>query len=807
MNVQAYYLDLKVDYRTLAFRGHLRIDGTPDGGELYLNSVGLHVLGAWAGTTELTVRSDPDHQEVVLTGLPPGSSSVELDYEGTVLTDKLVGFYRSRYGDGYLLTTQFAASEARRLLPCIDRPDRKAVFHVSVTVPEDLQVIFNTPARSSTEADGTRTTYFDPTPRMATYLLYLGIGHFDSVRGSAGAVALATYTPPGRGAAGAYALGVAEKLLPEYERYYGIPYPLSKLDLVAVPEFWAGAMENWGAIAFSEMALLADASTSMLRRRGIAETTAHEMAHMWFGNLVTMNWWSDIWLNESFATFMSYRILDKAYPDFESWSDFLPRWSASAFRQDSLQSTHPIFQSVENADEINQIFDEISYGKGASVLRMIERYLGEETFRKGVNAYLERFQYANASHDDLWTALEEVSQSPVRRVMNEWISRPGLPMLVVRVIGRRLTIDQRRFFYSGQHTAESWPVPVVARIDGVERRLLLEEPHTEIELATDEPPFLNVDASGFYRVLYDMHTLDQLRERFSTLSKLDQWSVVHDLAPLVEAGDLDISQYLEFLRVGESATQFAAVSQFGRSGAALYTLIYDHPAFLEGYRSFLRAQTDRLGVEPAPGEPATNGALREGLLAQRVWVDPDFARRLAARYDEYDRVNPGARDAIATAFVRTGGAAEFEIVLQRFRSAPSEGEMFRLLGALTASPDPALVQRILSMAEHREMLLSLVPVAVTGASRNLEARAVTWAWLQRNLDAVAESYRGTGRTSDLLEVALQRLGLGRETEVREFFRNRTVAEGSQGIAKGLELLAAGSAFRKRLRLESPERQT
>ena len=359
-----------------------------------------------------------------MSGLPASTSSVELDYEGTVLTDKLVGFYRSRYGDGYLLTTQFAASEARRMLPCIDRPDRKAVFHVSVTVSQDLQVILNTPARSSTEADGTRITYFDPTPRMATYLLYLGIGHFDSVRSHAGAVGLATYTPPGRGASGVYALSVAEKLLPEYERYYGIPYPLPKLDLVAVPEFWAGAMENWGAIAFSEMALLADSSTSTLRRRGIAETTAHEMAHMWFGNLVTMNWWSDIWLNESFATFMSYRILDRAYPDFESWSDFLPRWCASAFREDSLQSTHPIFQSVENADEINQIFDEISYGKGASVLRMIERYLGEETFRKGINAYLERFQYANASHDDLWTALEEVSQSPVRRIMNEWISGP-----------------------------------------------------------------------------------------------------------------------------------------------------------------------------------------------------------------------------------------------------------------------------------------------------------------------------------------------------------------------------------------------
>ncbi len=805
VNVQAYHLDLTVDYRTLAFRGHLRIEGAPDGGELYLNSVGLRVTGASAGRTTLTVRPDPEHEEVVLSGLPPGTSSVELDYEGTVLTDKLVGFYRSHFGEGYLLTTQFAANEARRLLPCLDRPDRKAVFHVSVTAPRDLQVIFNTPAQSSTEADGLRTTRFDPTPRMSTYLLYLGIGQFDTVRSQAGRVQLAAYTPPGRGASGAYALGVAQKLLPEFERYYGIPYPLPKLDLVAVPEFWAGAMENWGAIAFSEMALLADANTSTLRRRGIAETTAHEMAHMWFGNLVTMNWWSDIWLNESFATFMSYRILDRTFPEFDSWSDFLPRWSAPAFKGDSLQNTHPIFQPVENADEINQIFDEISYGKGASVLRMLERYLGEETFRKGLSTYLERFQYANASHDDLWTALEEASQSPVRRVLNEWISRPGLPMLVARVIGHKLTIDQRRFFLNGRHTEESWPVPVVARIDGQERRLLFEEPHTEIALTTDEPPFLNVDASGFYRVLYDMHTLDQLRSRLPTLSALDQWALVHDLSPLLQSGDLDLDQYLAFLRVGESATHFAVVSQFGGSGAVLRSTLYDHPQFIEGYRRFLQVQTDRLGVEPVPGEPATNGALRETLLAHRVWVDLEFARRIATRYPEYDRVNPEARDAIAIAFVRTGGAAEFEIALRRFRSATSEDEKFRLVGALTAASDPALVDRILTMAERREILLPLIPAAIAGASRNVEARAAGWDWLRRNLDTFAENFRGTGRTGDLLETILPRLGLGREAEVREFFRDRNVPEGSQGVAKGLELLEAVSAFRRRLKLEPSDR--
>lgn len=801
MNVQAYHLSLTVDPAGLKFQAHLRIEGAPDSADLHLNAVGLRILGARAGTIDLGVRTDPDHQEVVLSGLPPGTSAVELDYDGAILTDKLVGFYRSRFGDDYLLTTQLAPTEARRLLPCVDRPDRKAVFQVSVTVPRELQVVFNTPKASSSESDGQRTDRFDPTPRMATYLLYLGIARFDQVSRQAGRVELSAFTPPGRGPSGTYALEIAERLLPEYEQYYGIPYPLAKLDLVAVPEFWAGAMENWGAIAFAEMALLADGGIGTLRRRAIAETTAHEMAHMWFGNLVTMKWWSDIWLNESFATFMCYRIIDRAYPEFNSWGDFLPRWTAAAFRGDSLENTHPIFRPVENPDDIAQIFDEISYGKGASVIRMLEHWLGEEAFRQGVNAYLNRFQYSNASHEDLWDALEETSRAPVRRVMTEWITRPGLPLLVARVIGRRLSIDQRRFFYTGRHTAESWPVPVVARIDGTDRRLLLEDPHTEVELTSDLPPFLNVDASGFYRVLYDLHTLAQLQEEFPRMSGLDQWSIVNDLPPLVVSGDLDLEQYLGFLRVGGSATHFAVVSQFGISGVLLRSLLFDHPEFLEAYRGFLRAQTDRLGTERIDGEPATNGALRESLLTQRVWVDPTFARALAARYPEYDHVNPEARDAIATAFVRTGGEAEFEQVLQRFRSTDAESEMFRLLGALTAASDPALVRRVLAIAERKELLLSLVPPAVTGASRNKDGAGEAWEWLQRNLDPFAESFRGSGRTSELLEFVLPRVGIGREAAVRDFFRSRTVLEASQGLAKGLELLAAGSAFRRRLRLD------
>ncbi len=800
MNVQAYHLDLHVDFRALTFEGHLRIDGVPSDSDLVLNANGLTVTSATAAGLPLVLEPDPDRQEVRLSHLPRGTGAIELDYAGRVLTDGLVGLYRSRYDDGYLLTTQFAAVEARRLLPCQDRPDRKAVFHVTVTADKDLDVVFNTPPARVAVRGGQRTVEFFPTPRMSSYLLYLGIGHFDAVHGGSGRVRMGVFAPPGRGGSGAYALSVAERVLPEYERYYGIPYPLSKLDLVAVPEFWAGAMENWGAIAFAEMRLLVDGATSSVARRSIAETIAHEIAHMWFGNLVTMAWWDDIWLNESFATFMSYRILDRVFPNDESWSDFLPRWSGAAFFSDSLEHTHPIHAPVERPEEIAQIFDDISYGKGASVLRMLDGWLGEDAFRAGVSAYLLRYQYANARNADLWGALEEASGQPVRRVMDAWISRPGVPLLLARVDGHRLVIDQRRFLLSGQHRAEHWPVPVVARLDGAERRFLLEEAHVELPIATDEPPFLNVGATGFYRVLYDAATLDGLRGRFAALPAADRWAVLHDLTPFVQSGDLPLDRYLSFLALVEGDRSPLVIRQALRGVTRLHGALYDHPRFLDGYRKFLRGQVDRLGVEPRDAEPVTDAQVREEVVGHRVLLDDEFARALAARFSGYDGLPADLRTAVATAYVRTGGAPAFDAVRERLRSASTEGEMDRLVEAMASASDPALVARLLDLAERRELLVSLVPSAVMTAAENPPARSVTWEWLVRNLDAFATRFRGTGRTARLLQETIPQLGLGRESEVEEYFRTHPVLEGERGVGAGVELLAVASALRRRERL-------
>jgi tricorn protease interacting factor F2/3 len=792
-----YQLDLDVNFRNLTFRGHVAFLPEPGDAELVLDAVDLTIESVTSHGTDVPFELGPERQELRIHRRPAENGPVEIGFAGKAITQGLVGLYRTQYGSEYALTTQFAATEARRLFPCWDRPDRKAVFRVSVTVDRDIEVIFNTPVEDVRASAERKTIRFAPTPRMSTYLLYLGVGHFDSIRRRVGGVDLAVFAPMGLASKGEWALDLAGAVLAEYARYYGIPYPLPKLDLIAVPDFWAGAMENWGAITFSESNLFVDQTTSTLLRRTVAETVAHEIAHMWFGNLVTMSWWSDLWLNESFATFMSFRIVDRVRPELGIWSDFLPRWTAAAFQGDSLAHTHPIFVEVREPDQINQIFDEISYGKGASVLRMLERYLGEEVFRSGINAYLKRFQYANAQTDDLWRCLEEASGQPVRRMMDAWVRKPGVPVLYAHHANGGLVVEQKRFALSGHHLPDVWPVPVVARIDGTERRFLLDEARGEVSMASREPALLNVGANGFYRVLYDLATYDRWLEALGRLPAFDQWGIVHDLAPFVLSGDLSLELYLRFVVCGGRLESSLVVQQFARGLNTLYIALPDHSEFRAAYRGFLRSQTERLGLARQRGEPELDGLLREDLLVQRVWLDPGFAATLAERYPECDQSDPDARTAILVAFARVEGARARDLLRARLRAAETEAEILRLVQALTAFTDPKLVEETLALCEGSSLRLSLVPYVVLGATRNPNAREQTWQWFRKNLDAIAVRFRGSGWTSRLLENVIPRLGLDRKAEVTEFFRSRPVVEGDRGVEKGLELLEIFHALRAR----------
>ncbi len=797
MQVDEYQLRLDVDFRQLTFRGRIRIVGEFESPTATLNSVDLEIVRARSETTELVVSPDPINQEVHLEGVPPGTREVEIAYHGRAGERLLTGMYRSVQPPDYILSTQFESIGARRLFPCFDRPDQKAVFDAEVTVDADRRVVFNTPPIEIQRNNGRKRIRFARTPRMPTYVVYLGIGQFDVLRESAADGRVAAWVPPGEAAHAQYALDLARRLLRECEEYYGVPYPLAKLDLVSVREMAGGAMENWGAIACKEMLLLADGTTTSERRQTIGIVLAHEIAHMWFGNLVTMRWWDDIWLNESFATFMSYKLLERVGQISAIWNQFLLRETSIAFVGDSLSTSHPIRQAVRQPEEIDELFDEVSYGKGASVLRMLEAFVGEEAFGKGVNEYLRRFQFGNARSEDLWAALETATQQPVTEFVRRWIESPGHPVLKVHRGSDGIHVEQRRFSLTGRHPRQFWPVPLLGRTDGKPVRMLLTTAEVTLSAKADAEINLNAGAFGFYRVLYDPLTYDQLHARFDALPLSERWGLVRDLLAFLLSGDLGFDRYAQFLDRCVAESDPLMVQEVANHFLWLEVALADRPRALETFRRFHRTQSERLGLSRRPYEPEAEGQLRERMLLNRIRLDPEFERGLARRFPDYDRLDADVRGATAIAYARVEGAAAFEALEARVKTG-SEAELQRAVRALGSFDDSALIRRTLELADRREILLSHIPFPLIEAVRQPAARPAVWDWYLRNTELIRQGLAGTGLESYLFEEIIPWLGISGEIPVQGYFRDRDVPGANRGIRKGLEYLEVLTALRDRI---------
>ncbi|MBU6447833.1 M1 family metallopeptidase, partial [Patescibacteria group bacterium] len=384
--------------------------------------------------------------------LAKGKYQLSLKFSG-LLAEKLHGLYRSAYEHNgkveYLATTQFESIFAREAFPCFDEPSHKAIFDVTLIVPKGLHGISNTmPVAVKEHSVGYEAIKFAPTPKMSTYLLAFIVGKFDYIEGkSKRGVVVRVFATPGKIQQAKFALEVAKKSLDFYEEYFAIKYPLPVLDLIAIPDFSAAAMENWGAITYREIALLVDSNNSSLAvKQRAAIVIAHEIAHQWFGNLVTMNWWTDLWLNEGFASYAEYMAVDHIFPEWNMWEQFMAGDYAVALELDALKNTHPIEVRINHPREIDEIFDDISYRKGASMIRMLADYIGPKNFQNGLRIYLKKHSYSNASTDDLWRAFESASGAPVGKIMSSWTKHPGFPFISARREGRFLAIEQRRFF-------------------------------------------------------------------------------------------------------------------------------------------------------------------------------------------------------------------------------------------------------------------------------------------------------------------------------------------------------------------------
>ena len=772
MRVERYDLFLDVSFRDLRFAGKLLIT-IESREDISLNSVGLHISNVSSNGRTFRFEQKGDSLTV---NSGPFKGKLEIQYSGKI-PDTLAGIYKASYDGTYIITTDFEAANARRLLPCVDHPEYKAEFKLTVRIDKDLDAISNTPFESVKMEDGRKVVSFQKTPRMSTYLLYLGIGKFEEIKERLDSIDVIVAGTPGRAHNGEFALKVAKKSLEFYRSYFGTPYVLPKVHLIGIPEFAAGAMENWGAMTFREAALYVDKNSSFATRKNVAQIVSHELAHQWFGNLVTMKWWNDLWLNESFATFMGHKVVDAIFPEWNVWEDLLIDVTSPAMNMDSLRSTHPIEANVKSPDDIQEIFDAITYGKGASILRMIEAYTGSDEFRKGVQSYLERYAFSNAEGADLWNSLDESSGRQVARIMTEWVGKPGHPVVTAIIDRGKIVLRQERFFLSGEHDQAIWPIPIVMKANGQPKRLLLDKEEETIEIGNVNSLQLNSDRTGFYRVHYK--GLDELVWA-AKLSTSDRWGIAFDAIAFLLAKRMTFEDYLVLVKKYSNEPNYLPAREVSDQLAFLYSIVGSR--IIDVSRDFHKSQLAHL-----EGKVDDTASMMRGIISARLaMIDDDYAARLGARFDKYETVEPDMREAVAEGYARSYG--DFESIVKKYRQSISDEEKVRLLVSMTTFKEPQLLSKLFELVEGGEVKKQDQTVLISAITRNPYAKDIAWTWIKSGMSRLRQVYEGTGDLSRLLQLCIPILGIGRVEEVETYFNENRMPEAQNGIKAGLEKL-------------------
>ena len=663
----------------------------------------------------------PDQQWVAFVFDAPltvGEHSIHIDYRGKI-NETATGMFVSRFEDGgsprTMILSQFEPGYARQIAPMWDEPAHKAVFEITLIVPEGQDTVSNMPvADTSPATNGRKAVRFQPTPVMSTYLLFTGVGDMDRITAMSAGVEIASVTRSGAGEQGRYALETLGRILPFYTDYFGTAYPLPKLDQIAAPGSGTfGAMENWGAILYFEPFLLIDpAVTTEAQRQGVFGVVSHEVAHQWFGNIVTMAWWDDLWLNEGFASWMATKAKDSFNPDWDVWLQAVGRVEGAAMEPDALSSTHPIIQPIRNAQSAS--FDGITYMKGQAVIRMLETYIGADAFRDGVRAYVARHAYGNTVTDDLWRALEASSGTPVTAIARDFTTMPGIPLITVDSVRcdagvSVVSLSQGRFGADEASKAvQIWRVPVQVQTVGsdIVTKALVQGGRGEIRTPGCGPVKVNAGHSGYFRTLYSQEDFGQLEAAFGRLAPMDQLGLLFDASALGSAGYSPISNYLGLAASVSPTADPVIISQVVEALSTMAAAFQDQPGE-EGFRAYgrarLRPMLAHIGWEAKPDEPANAAILRGRLIEVLSQLqDPatlaEARRRYAGSDTDTSLLPPGIRQSVLSVVGRHADAEAWEGLLARMERAETPAERTLYLEALANVENPLLGQRILDLA-------------------------------------------------------------------------------------------------------------
>lgn len=790
-----YHLTPDADWTSFSVVGEIEFELRKSGQVLRFHGLGLSVQEAAleGGLQAASVEYDKAAHTVSFTfenEVEEGLHTLSLRYRGEV-RDGLHGLYRSTFchegQEKKLLVTQFEAVHAREAIICVDEPEAKAVFEISMTVPEGMRAISNTGIISESTDQTSLHVKFAPTPKMSSYLLAFVIGELEYASAtSRGGVEVRVYTTPGKSGQAPFALDVAARTLDFFGDYFDLPYPLPKLDMIAIPDFASGAMENWGAVTYRETALLIDPEHSALaNRQRVAEVVAHELAHQWFGNLVTMKWWDDLWLNEGFATWAASLAMDHLFPEWDVWTQFLSDEYAPALSLNALSTAPALKVDIDDPRELDAVFDPgVVYAKGASVIRMLTSYLGADTFRNGMRRYLADHAYSNTVTADLWRAHEAVSDLPVSNVMNAWTATPGYP-LVALAAGELI---QSRFYLSPAEREQAagnelWPIPLRALTDdGKEtppallsnREQLLPEEWKELRVLK-----LNPGQAGLYRSLYGPEELEKILPRLAPgegqLGPADRFGIIDDAVALTVAGlqpGTALLQLLAALRDESHLIVWDAVT----AGLGGLLDIIENGAARERFGRFglwlTRPNAERLGWEPKEGESYFDALMRPGVLAQAArFGDEDViaeARRLF-KVSGSSPIAPDLRGAVYTIVARYGGESEYAALRERYMKEEQAQEKSRLLGALTRFRRPNLIARTLEFGLSPQVRSQDFMTVLGGILTNRAGRDQGWDLVRERWDLLEARF---GQGGHMLEYIPRLVGsaYASEEKAREIER-------------------------------------
>jgi len=808
-----YTLWFAPDLAKATFRGReaIRVQLKSPASSITLHAAEIEFVDAaveTAGGSQVArVTLDPKAETATLTvpnQIPAGPATIRITYNG-ILNDKLRGFYLSKANGRSYAVTQMEPTDARRAFPSFDEPIYKATFEVSLMIDQGDTAISNGAQVSDTPGPepGRHSLSFAPTPRMSTYLVAMIVGDFVCRPGAADGTAIRACSTPDKLGLTGFSLEAAEQQLAFYNNYFGIKYPFGKLDIVAVPDFAAGAMENAGAITFRERLLLVDAERAALGAlKRAAGVISHEIAHQWFGNLVTMKWWDDIWLNEGFATWIASRPIAAWRPAWKVELDYAAD-TQQALGIDALRSTRAIRMEVETPDEINEVFDGIAYEKTAGVLRMIEGFVGSEAFRKGISSYLTKFSYGNAAGEDFWNEMTRVTGRPIDRIMQSYVEQPGAPVLSVASkctgTNSEITVSQARFVGTpgGSAPPQTWTVPVCFKAnDGQPRCEVLDRPKQTFTAEGCSNIFANADSRGYYLTEYAPAAVRALSASVAGLKPSERISLLGDEWWMVRAGRHDIGVYLD-LAGSLASDETAAITEAVASRLAFTHEYLVTPAQRPRYQAWIRERFGpALAALDVPGSAADIDE-RQDRRAQLLTLvalagnDTEMqarARQLAERY----MTNPmSLSGTLAPAVLRvapaSGDAALYDRYMAQLDKVSGQPEeYYRFFGALPFFTDPALVQRTLTFAISPVVRTQDTGNLIAGLLNQPHSRDAAWAFVKAEWPTLTQKLGTFQGIPDIVSALGSFCSTKAAANVQQFFAKNPIPSSERTLQQAIE---------------------